>query len=30
MTISEAGAQRDGARPGVLTRHPLVSFFVLA
>ena len=30
MTISDAGARRDDAPPGVLTRHPLVSFFIIA
>jgi len=30
MTTSRLGAQPDNARPGVLARHPLVSFFVIA
>jgi membrane protease YdiL (CAAX protease family) len=30
MTISGVGASPDGTRPGVLVRHPLVSFFFIA
>ena len=30
MTTSRPGAHPDIARPGVLARHPLVSFFVIA
>lgn len=30
MTTSEVGARPDDARPGVLARHPLVFFFLIA
>ena len=30
MTSSDVGARSQGTRPGVLARHPLVFFFVIA
>jgi hypothetical protein len=30
MTTSGVGARPDDARPGVLSRHPLVFFFLIA
>ena len=30
MITSRLGARPDNARPGVLSRHPLVSFFLIA